>query len=91
MGRPPEGEAGNPRTVVRSSNVPSARSSNGWAGVPFLKRGKSFREFQGIIRRKALADPDGWIGRAEESLVTAFVRRALNILGVKTMVAAVRA
>ncbi len=29
-------------------------------------------EFQSIIRRKALADLDGWIERAKESLVAAF-------------------
>ena len=29
-------------------------------------------EFQGIIRRKALADLDAWIGRARLSLVAAF-------------------
>ena len=29
-------------------------------------------EFQGIIRRKAIADLDVWIGRAQQSLVAAF-------------------
>jgi hypothetical protein len=37
-------------------------------------------EFQGIIRRKALADLDAWVGRARRSLVAAFAKDNLRDL-----------
>ncbi len=69
------------RTVARLLTVGRERLSKAEtitvatieSGVTVLVEAREIiLEFQGIIRRKALADLDAWIGRARLSLVAAF-------------------
>jgi transposase len=49
------------------------------SGVAVLVEAREIiAEFQGIIRRKALADLEGWIGRAKQSLVAAFANGVIK-------------
>ncbi len=71
------------RTVARLLTVGRERLSRAEtitvaaieSGVTVLVEAREIiLEFQGIIRRKALADLDAWISRAQASLVAAFPR-----------------